>query len=152
MASGLECRRLSVGLAGALSEFFSSLVCAGDNENFHPHPLTSAEAERVCRYEGKDLYYALVDGEHIVGYGMLRGWDDGYAIPSLGIALHRTVRRTGLGRTFMHFLHAAAKRRGASKVRLKVQAKNQAAIALYASLGYVFVHEDPGQMIGYVDL
>ncbi len=88
----------------------------------------------------------------VLGYGMLRGWDDGWKIPSLGIALDPRIRGNGTGEMLMHFLHAAARRRGATKVRLKVYPDNRTAIALYKKLGYVFATEEAGQLVGYITL
>jgi [ribosomal protein S18]-alanine N-acetyltransferase len=135
-----------------LGEFFEALDASGDGRWFHPHPLTSEEARRRACYSGRDLYYVLVDHRQILGYGMLRGWDEGYEIPSLGIALHPDVRGRGLGRVLMHFLHAVARHQGARKVRLKVCSDNQPAVALYRSLGYTFELQEAGQWIGTVQL
>jgi ribosomal protein S18 acetylase RimI-like enzyme len=52
----------------------------------------------------------------------------------------------------MHFLHAAARRRGADKVRLKVYPDNIRAIELYRELGYTFEAQEAGQLVGIVDL
>lgn len=148
----LELRALSPEWVEPLTRFFSSLKMAGDERHFHPHPLTAVQAEERCRYRGKDLYYILVDDRHILAYGMLRGWDEGYAVPSLGIAVHPQMQGKGLGRAFMHFLHAAAHYHGAKKIRLKVHKDNLHAISLYQHLGYVFGSEEAGQLLGTIDL
>ena len=105
-----------------------------------------------ANYQGRDLYYALADGMTMIGYGMLRGWDEGYEIPSLGLALDSSVRGHGYGRMFMHFLHAAALRRGAKRIRLKVHRENVRGIDLYKSLGYEFGQQEGSQLIGYLQL
>ena len=95
----------------------------------------------------------MVNGTEVLGYGILRGWDEGYEIPSLGIAILPRVRGAGLGRVFMHFLAAAAKCRGAQKVRLRVMSRNARAIRLYQSLGYEFsADEDGGHLVGFLEL
>jgi ribosomal protein S18 acetylase RimI-like enzyme len=109
--------------------------------------------KRILQTVSKDLYYVLVEGSVILGYGMLRGWDEGYAIPSLGIAIHPRARSNGLGRVFMHFLAAVARSRGAHKVRLRVMSKNTLAIRLYESLGYEFSAEQAGEyLVGFLEL
>ena len=148
----LECVRLAPRWQGSLAEFFRALVAAGDEREFHPHPLTPEEAGRLCRSAGHDLYYILVDGERVLAYGMLRGWDEGYEVPSLGIAVHPGERSRGLARVLMEFLHAAARRRGSTRVRLKVYSHNETALRLYRRLGYVFHAEERGQLVGYLDL
>jgi ribosomal protein S18 acetylase RimI-like enzyme len=147
----LEFRRLTPGLEAGLAAFFSDLRAAGDDRFFHPHPFTAEEAARICGYAGRDLYFAAVAGR-VLGYGLLRGWDEGYEVPSLGVAVHPTARGTGLARAFMHYLHAAAAVRRAPRVRLKVYHGNVAARRLYERLGYVFGGESNGQLVGVLSL
>jgi [ribosomal protein S18]-alanine N-acetyltransferase len=147
----LEFRRLSPALESGLAAFFADLTAAGDDRYFHPHPFTAAEAARLCLYAGPDLYYAAV-ADRVLGYGLLRGWDEGYSVPSLGIAVHPAARGTGIAGAFMHFLHSAAAARRAPKVRLKVYSGNTAAKRLYERLGYEFAGESRGQLVGYFTL
>lgn len=136
-----------------IANFFRSMEESGDVKFFHPHPMTEEEAIKRYTYDGKDLYYIATNGETVLAYGMLRGWDEGYTIPSLGIFVDRSVRGTGLAKAFMHFLHAAAKAKGAEKVRLKVFPDNLPAVGLYKSLGYEFQEErEAGQLVGFFDL
>ena len=136
----------------ALSKFFSDLRDAGDDLYFHPHPFTNDAAKRIVGYSGRDLYYVLCIGKVIVAYGMLRGWDDGFEIPSLGIAVARAWRGRGVGNAMMHFLHVAARVRGSTMVRLKVHQDNHAAINMYKSLGYDFRLSEGDFLVGYLDL
>jgi len=88
-----------------------------------------------------------------LAYGILRGWDQGYEIPSLGIAVHPEARGGKLGELMMHFLHSAARRKGARQVRLKVYGKNVSARNLYIKLGYKFdTVEEGGQLVGRLKL
>jgi len=148
----LEMHLASQQWEGPLKEFFRVLQAEGVERHFHPHPLTDAQAERIARYKGRDLYYVLVDGRSVLGYGMLRGWNAGYDVPSLGIVIHPAARHAGLGLLFMRFLHVAAKRNGVNKVRLKVYPDNTAAMKLYTGLGYSFTHQEDKQMVGTVSI
>jgi ribosomal protein S18 acetylase RimI-like enzyme len=69
-------------------------------------------------------------------YGLLRGCNEGYAIPCLGIAVHPDARARGLGRLVMDYLEAMARHRGAPSIRLRVHKDTARAIALYERLGY----------------
>jgi ribosomal-protein-alanine N-acetyltransferase len=150
--AGLEFRRLRPELVAELAEFFRAFAAGPDHAFFHPHPMTDAEAARICGLAGRDLYYAACDSGRIIAYGMLRGWDDGYEIPSLGIAIHPEARGRGLARPFMVFLHAAAKARGAAKVRLTVYGDNQRAVELYRRMGYGFAAKNERELVGILDL
>lgn len=151
-AGALEIRTLCPELEQALGDFFAALCQEGADDQFHPHPLTDKEARRLCSYSGKDLYYVLVDREQVLAYGMLRGWDEGFDVPSLGIATRSSARGSGLGTLLVRFLHAAARRRGARKVILKVYKDNAAARKLYERLGYSFIDKDARELSGSIDL
>jgi ribosomal-protein-alanine N-acetyltransferase len=133
-----RCMKLSPQWQRPLKALLAALEAAGDEQRFQPHPFTDEALEWLARYEGKDYYCVLVEGGKVLSYGMLRGWDEGYAVPSLGIAVHAAARRRGIGRLLMHHLHDEARSRGATQVRLRVLDDNAAAIALYKGLGYRF--------------
>ena len=148
----LECRILGKEWETQLIKLFELIKTTKDYLTFHPHPFTEEEAKKLVEYQGKDLYYILVSDEIILGYGMLRGWDEGYSIPSLGIYIHPLYRRKGLGKLMMLFLQSAAQLRGSTQVRLKVYSDNYAAIKLYQKMDYKFEGEQDGQMIGFLQL
>jgi len=148
----LEFRWLRPDLTDALCEFFRTLAGDPSHAFFHPHPMTDAEAGRICAYAGRDLYYVACTSRRVLAYGLLRGWDEGYAIPSLGIAIAPEARGSGLARPFMTFLHAAAKRRGATQIRLTVYSDNVRAVELYRRLGYEFQVEDEHELVGLLAL
>jgi ribosomal protein S18 acetylase RimI-like enzyme len=135
-----------------LADFLISFMNSSESKYFHPHPMDEQEARKIASYSGSDLYYGLFEDEKMIGYGMLRGWDEGYIIPSLGIALKDTARGQKLGEMFMHFLHIVARVRGSKKVRLKVYPSNIAALNLYKKLGYKFSEIVDNQLVGILDL
>lgn len=147
----LEFCRIGPRHQEGLARFFQELMELGDHRWFHPHPFTAAQAECLAAYQGQDLYYVATRGE-VVAYGMLRGWDEGYQVPSLGIAVHPAWRGRGLAHAFMLFLHAAARERGAPRIRLKVYPQNCAARQLYEGLGYQFEAGNDGQLVGLCPL
>jgi ribosomal protein S18 acetylase RimI-like enzyme len=148
----LEVRAVTPEWEKPLAEFFE-VICESHDPFFHPHPFTGEFAKTIAYYRGKDLYYLLVDEKEILAYGMLRGWDEGYEVPSLGIVVRPKSRGSKLGELMMHFLHAAARRNGARHIRLKVYAANTAARSLYERLGYQFAEEaGECQLVGKLQL
>jgi GNAT superfamily N-acetyltransferase len=148
----LEIVCLRPELKEPLAELFAEIQQNGETAFFHPHPFTAAEAERLCNYIGKDQYYVLLCGECILGYGMLRGWDEGYAIPSLGVFVRAEVRGRGLGKLMVQHLHAAARLREAERIRIKVYQNNHGARQVYERQGYVFEDKEGEQLIGFCNL
>lgn len=120
----------------------AALFAAIDPTYFHPHPLTPDEASRIIAHDGRDLYVATESA-----YGMLRGWDEGYEVPSLGIAVHRDRYGQGHGRAMMAELHRLAMEHGAPSVRLRVHPENVRAIRLYLSMGYEDMGEERGERL-----
>lgn len=118
-----------------------------DPSHFHPHPLTSEEALPIASYDGQDIY---IWTEH--AYGFLRGWDEGYDVPSLGVAVATDQQGKGHGRQMMLALHDAARKRGATRIRLRVHPDNARARRLYESLGYRDVGMEMGEVLMLLDL
>jgi ribosomal-protein-alanine N-acetyltransferase len=149
----LEFRRVGPAIEQPLAAFFAHLRDTGEEARFHPHPFSPEAARERAGYAGRDVYCAAVAGGSVLGYGMLRGWDQGYEVPSLGIAIHAQARGIGLGRALMLYLHAEARRRDAPRIRLKVYPDNTPAVELYRSLGYVYGPAlEQGQLVGIKDL
>src|SRR4051812_27529776 len=111
----VECRKLTAEWKQPLLVFLEALRTANDIDYFSPHPFTAGAIENIIQTARLDIYCILVEGSNVLAYGMLRGWDEGYDVPSLGIAVHPLVRNTGWGKAFMYLLNASAKRRGATK-------------------------------------
>lgn len=155
----MTCRHAIPGDEAGLAGLFAALTDAGDGSLFHPHPLTRGAADSICRHrtaEGhRDEYHVAVDpGDDgaIVAYGLLRGWSEGFAVPSLGIAVHPAHRSRGIARRLMTHLHDVAAARGAARVRLKVYRHNLPAMRLYESLGYEFQPHSATELLGFLAL
>ena len=147
-------RRLTPRYAHELVSFLGRLADAGDDRLFHPHPFTADAVATIAAPGGRDEYVVVTAGREgpVVAYGMLRGWQEGFAVPSLGIAVDRQWRGLGVGRRLVAHLHAVAASRGASAVRLKVYRENTRAFALYRSLGYEFQPHSEHEWLGVISL
>lgn len=132
----IECVAFRPGWEGELARFFAALAAGGDEGYFRPHAGDEATLRALAQSIGTDLYYLLVQERNVLAYGLLRGWDAGYAVPSLGIAVHPATRSAGLGRLMMEYLEAMAMLRGAPAVRLRVHKDNHCARAMYERRGY----------------
>jgi len=146
--------RLGRAFHAPFAQLLAALEANGDHDFFHPHPF-DAEAARglvALAEAGPDEYWLLATADDVLAYGMLRGWAEGYAVPSLGIAVAPRHRGCGLARRMMDHLHARARARGATQVRLKVERRNLSAHRLYETLGYVFQHHSPTELLGLLTL
>lgn len=134
--NAIECIAFRPGWEGGLAHFFAALDEGGDGAFFHPHRWDKSTLRALARGTGDDLYYLFVQSRNVLAYGLLRGWNEGYAIPSLGIAVHPSARSTGLGSLMMEYLEVMARHRGAPAVRLRVHKVNVHACNMYMRRGY----------------
>lgn len=141
-------RLIGPGDTEALADLFAAL----DTTHFHPHPFSRDQAAQLVAYTGRDVYAVLVEAGRFVAYGLLRGWDEGYEVPSLGIAVRCDARGRGLGRVMMAWLADEARRRGAAQIRLRVHPDNNAARRLYESTGYRYAGTERGELVMLADL
>jgi glycosyltransferase involved in cell wall biosynthesis len=135
-----------------LAELFERFRYSKIDQYFHPHPLTTEEAINKCSNRGADYYCLVFDGTNPVGYGMLRGWDEGYTEPSLGMAIDASMQGRGIGKLLMGHLHGIAQSRGSQTVRLKVYTDNLNAIKLYQLIGYSFENVGGSELLGKIKL
>jgi ribosomal protein S18 acetylase RimI-like enzyme len=154
-AVDLSIRRIRLTDVKVLGSFFEEL--ARDEEStrfFHPHPLTPAYAAELCASARarQDRYYIALFGQHLAAYGMLRGWDEGYAVPSWGGCVHPELRGAGLGHFLLEHAVAECRAAGAATLRLSVYKANQRGIHLYAKFGFMFQDKGEISVVGLLDL
>ena len=134
----------------ALKGFFKLLISNGDDRWFHPHELTDEVAREICSQNSTDYYCLMIGHGEIVAYGMLRGWEEGFEIPSLGIAVSPNFRNTGAGKTLLTFLHLVAGMKNCEQVMLKVYRENTKALELFKTYGYAFRKHSNEMLIGII--
>ena len=78
-----------------LVSFFRENTRKEITKYFHPFPLNSQKAYQIARTHHLDRYYIAILEEKIVGFSMLRGWDNDFEIPSLGILVDHIYHRIG---------------------------------------------------------
>lgn len=152
--AGVRFRRLTPRYVHELVAFLERLAESGDHQFFHPHPFTPQAVETLAGPGCRDEYVVVTAGREgpVVAYGMLRGWEEGFEVPSLGIAVDRQWRGCGLGRRLVSQVHAIARSRAAPAIRLKVYRSNVPAVALYRSFGYEFQPYSHDQWLGLLTL
>ena len=137
-------------LKDSIESFFEN------NENdynfFHPHKFSYDGILRELKSKEKDYFVFLMDNDNILGYGMLRGWNEGFEIPSLGIIIDNNHRGKKLSIKLMEHLHEIAYKKGCKKIRLGVYSENKKAISLYNKIGYTFSKLNEHSLLGIKEL
>jgi len=114
-----------------------------ENEFFIPHNHLKETINNNIL--SKDKYYLMFIDDTIVGYGMLRGYEEGYKIPSLGIIIDKDYRGLGYSKILMTFLEEAA---STEEIRLTVFKGNKKALSLYKNIGYEFEEYNDISLLG----
>lgn len=133
----------------------SDFLLRNNFEYFNPHQSDADAIENILKSSIKDIYKIVIqDGvEGIIGYGMLRGLDEGYDIPTLGIAIDNNYQGLGIGKKFIQHLHAiCVNYLGVCRVRIGVMKGNNVAKKLYENIGYKFTEERKDREYGYIEL
>lgn len=119
---------------------------------FNPHNPSWSTLNNIIKGTEKDFYGIFLYKNNLIGYGILRGWDEGFEIPSLGIIVDKDFRGKGFGNIIMNKLHQKAKEFGANRVRLTILKENYNAINLYNKLGYKLSELNNKKLIGFKKL
>ncbi|MEK6882810.1 MAG: GNAT family N-acetyltransferase, partial [Nanoarchaeota archaeon] len=103
---------------------------------FHPFEMSHETARKILNPLTKDLYFVAILNNEFIGMSMLRGFDEGFDIPSFGIFIDFLYQNQGYGRKLMEWPVNWADKHNIEKIRLGVYANNKIALKLYQSLGF----------------
>lgn len=100
---------------------------------FPNEPWSEQSLLVLCREHGTGFVALSEEGAVLAYVGMTYAADEGSIT---NVATHPDTRRQGLGRAVVSALLTQAKALGLANVYLEVRVSNEAAIALYRSLGF----------------
>ena len=150
-AARAELRDIEPADHAALARFFSRNNVPAVVATFDPFPLTEETARRIAVDPRRDRYYGAFIGDRLVALSMLRGWDEGFELPSFGIVVDRTLQGQGLGSRLTDWTIEQARRLGSAAIRLSVYGSNRAAHAMYAARGFRELSREPVERDGRRD-
>jgi RimJ/RimL family protein N-acetyltransferase len=110
---------------------------------FTPFALDVATLTRVLSTKVRDVYLGLYWEGRLAAFCMLRGWDEGYEVPALGVVVAEEYRGKGVGTLTLELARVISRLRGSSELMLKVHPRNEAARALYIRAGFRETEVDP---------
>jgi RimJ/RimL family protein N-acetyltransferase len=119
-----------------LEPFFVQNDVPQVTETFTAFPLNAETTNFITSKPHKDKYYLLVLGGQPVGFSMLRGFDEGYSVPSFGIFIDHRFQGRGYGKKLLELTVDEARQMGCKKVRLSVFGVNGAGRRIYEAFGF----------------
>lgn len=129
-------RRLGPEDTEKLALFFEQNNRLEITDFFHPFELTLDMAAKLLQKNRSDLFFVMEKNGNFIAFSMLRGWDDGYAIPAFGIFVDHTQHGKGFGRLMTEWTLRWADQMPCESIRLTTYQDNQMALKLYKSLGF----------------
>jgi len=133
---GLRFFRLRPEHREALGTFFEANNLPAVTSSFNPFPMTRDAAVQLLDPSNKDYFFALECDGALVGFSMLRGYDEGFAIPSFGIFIDHRHQGRKLGTLLTQWTLRWADYLQAPRTRLTVYKTNAAGVAVYQKLGF----------------
>ncbi|GAH34656.1 unnamed protein product, partial [marine sediment metagenome] len=86
-----------------ISLFFKTNNISQITRHFTPFQLNDKSARYITRTDHKDPYYLALTQTQVIGLSMLRGWDEGFSTPSIGILIDYRYHNKGIGRKLMNY-------------------------------------------------
>ena len=97
----------------------------------------SVTIENILTKAKNDLYCGVYWGEELTGFYMLRGFDEGFTIPSYGVYISSRFNNKGLAALTLNHAISICKLHGFKKIRLKVHKENIFAFKQYKKYGFI---------------
>lgn len=90
-----------------------------------------------------DQYWGMRFGGRLVGFFMLRGFDEGYERPSFGVYVAERYSNLGLSKLALQYSLSWCRLNDIPSVMLKVHADNKYARRVYEQAGFKFIEKCP---------
>lgn len=127
-------------LAFSDASIISNFLLIQDKEYikfFTPFSFDVETISSILSKKNKDGYFGIIWKDRVIGLFLLRGWDDGYQIPSYGVVIDQMYNNRGLGQLTMEFSKAYCRLCACHQIMLKVHPQNKVAQHIYEKNGFV---------------
>ena len=104
---------------------------------FRPFGYDEASIADALARRGQDIYTGLFWDEQIVGFFMLRGWNEGYEVPSFGILIDERYRGYGLEMAALDTAKVICRLRNVTRLMIKMHPDNISAKGVARKTGFV---------------
>lgn len=140
--SAFEIKRINVHH----SEELANLLQGSDKEYskyFIPFTFDLETISGILSKAIKDQIYGIYVQNEIAGFYMLRGFDEGYSVPSYGVWIAKKFSGKGLSTFTLQHAISFCKLNSIKKIMLKVHPDNLAAKHIYEKYGFKQTGIDP---------
>lgn len=124
------------------------------NKYFIPFEMNYENFKGLLNKAEKDFYMGVFVKNDIAGFFMLRGFDEGYQIPSYGVWISSKYANKGLAKLSLVYSISICRVLNIKKIMLKVHPDNKIALTMYKKFGFIEtgIDERIGHIIMHKDL
>lgn len=140
-AALLEIRKLYANSAESVSALLERQA-AEYAQYFTPFAYDYHTVQRQLRDAKQDIFGGAFVDSRLAALWLLRGWDQGYDVPTFGIMVDANWTGKGIAAACMQAAIATARLRGAKRIMSKVHTANPAPLRLNEQMGFVVTSTD----------
>ena len=104
---------------------------------FRPFGYDEASIATALAQTGQDIFTGLFWDQQLVGFFMLRGWNEGYEVPAFGILIDERYRGYGLEMAALDTAKVICRLRNVSRLMIKMHPDNISAKGVARKTGFI---------------
>jgi len=104
--------------------------------HFIPFDFSESSVKKILSEKKSDKYFGLFINKELIGFYMLRGFDEGYETPSYGVWISSGYSNKGLSTLTLYHAFSFCKINKIKTLMLKVHPDNSIAKNLYEKVGF----------------
>ena len=135
MHKNVEIQELQSDHASALSVLILNSP-KDHTKYFTPFSFEEDSIKKIINDAVNDKYFGIFINDELVGFYMLRGFDEGFEVPSYGIWISDKFSGLGLSKLTLQHAITFCKLNGLKKIMLKVHPENTIAKNIYENFGF----------------
>jgi len=138
----ISIRKIGPDLALELSELLQNSDL-DYSRYFIPFSFDFKTVKKILTDVNLDLFFGIFVNNKLIGFYMLRGFDEGYDIPSYGVWVSSEFSGRGIARLTLQHAISFCKINNINKLMLKVHPDNLKAKKLYEDFGFISSGVEP---------
>lgn len=135
MRKNIEIKELQSEHASILSALILSAP-KNYTKYFTPFSFKEDAIKKIINNSINDKYFGIFINDNLAGFYMLRGFDEGYEVPSYGVWISDKFSKLGLSKLTLQHAITYCKVNNLKKIMLKVHTENIVAKNIYESFGF----------------
>jgi RimJ/RimL family protein N-acetyltransferase len=103
---------------------------------FTPFSFEEDSIKKIINNAVNDKYFGIFINDELIGFYMLRGFDEGFEVPSYGVWISDKFSGLGLSKLTLQHAITFCKINNIKKIMLKVHPENIIAKSIYEAFGF----------------